>query len=327
MATLEFIDGYREAFLARLKAGGPVKEPRNLYEPMAYILDLGGKRLRPVLTLMCCELFGGKAQRAMDAALAVETFHNFSLVHDDIMDRAPLRRGQATVHEKWDLNTGILSGDALLVQAYQHLEAYPPDMYKALVSLFSKTAMEVCQGQQYDMDFETRETVSIPEYLRMIEYKTAVLVAAAMKMGAIVAGADPRDADGIYGFGLNLGMAFQLQDDHLDLFGDPKTFGKQLGGDVLANKKTYLFLKALELADAPRRRELLTLFATKPADPRGKVERVRSIFRESGSVEAILGAIDAYTQQAIACLQALDIPPGAKARLQAFGRDLMQRKV
>src|SRR5690606_3097418 len=285
--------------------GRSQREPQSLYEPMHYILDLGGKRLRPVLTLMCCELFGGKADRAMGAAMAIETFHNFSLVHDDIMDKAPLRRGQATVHEKWDLNTGILSGDALLVQAYQHLEGYPPPMFKSLVSLFSQTAMQVCQGQQYDMDFEARAGVSIPEYLRMIEYKTAVLVGAAMKMGAIIAGAGQGDADAIHGFGLNLGVAFQLQDDYLDLFGDPKDFGKQVGGDVLANKKTYLYLKALELSEENQRARLLELYAIKPMDGAAKIAEVRTIFEQSGSVRAIEQAIEIHTEKAIVHLDAL----------------------
>jgi len=294
---------------------------------MHYILDLGGKRLRPVLTLMCCELFGGKAQQAMGAAMAIETFHNFSLVHDDIMDRAPLRRGQATVHEKWDLNTGILSGDALLVQAYQHLEAYPPELFKILVGLFSQTAMQVCQGQQYDMDFEKQQEVGIPDYLRMIEYKTAVLVGAAMKMGAIIAGAGQRDAEAIQGFGLNLGVAFQLQDDYLDLFGDPGTFGKQLGGDVLENKKTYLYLKALELAGAPQRERLLQLYGTKPKDGAAKIAEVRTLFQQTGCVEAVKSAISAHTQKAIAYLDQLGIPAAAKAHLEQFGQALMERKV
>ena len=175
-------------------------------------------------------------------------FHNFSLVHDDIMDDAPLRRGKETVHEKWDLNTGILSGDAMLIMAYQLFENYEPQTFQALAKLFSKTALEVCEGQQYDVDFETRDDVTIPEYLKMIEYKTAVLVGAAMKMGAIVANASEEDQNNIYEFGRNLGIAFQLQDDYLDAFGDPKTFGKQVGGDIIENKKTYLYLKALEFS-------------------------------------------------------------------------------
>ncbi|MCL4165974.1 UNVERIFIED_CONTAM: hypothetical protein GTU68_038733, partial [Idotea baltica] len=180
----------------------------------------------------------------MNAALSIEVFHNFSLVHDDIMDDAPLRRGEQTVHEKWDINTGILSGDAMLIMAYQLFENYEPSTFQALAKLFSKTALEVCEGQQYDVDFETRNDVTIPEYLKMIEYKTAVLVGAAMKMGAIVANASEADQNSIYEFGRHLGIAFQLQDDYLDAFGDPKTFGKQVGGDIIENKKTYLYLKA-----------------------------------------------------------------------------------
>ena len=223
-----------------------LKEPKNLYEPINYILHLGGKRMRPVLTLMATEVFDVDCCTALPAATAVEVFHNFSLVHDDIMDDAPLRRGNETVHEKWNINTGILSGDAMLILAYQHFEEYEPYVFRALAKLFSKTALQVCEGQQYDVDFETRDDVTISEYLKMIEYKTAVLVGAAMKMGAIVAKTTVENANSIYDFGLNLGIAFQLQDDYLDAFGNPETFGKQVGGDIIENKKTYLYLKAIE---------------------------------------------------------------------------------
>ncbi|MFM7894761.1 MAG: polyprenyl synthetase family protein, partial [Flavobacterium sp.] len=242
------------------------KEPKNLYEPIQYILSLGGKRMRPVLTLMATEVFNVDCEKAIPAATAVEVFHNFSLIHDDIMDDAPLRRGNQTVHEKWDLNTGILSGDAMLILAYQYFENYEPKIFQALAKLFSKTALEVCEGQQYDVDFETRDDVTIPEYLKMIEYKTAVLVGAAMKMGAIVAETSEENADLIYDFGLNLGIAFQLQDDYLDAFGDPETFGKQVGGDIIENKKTYLYLKAMEFANEEDKKQLLDLFSIQPSD-------------------------------------------------------------
>jgi len=284
MSETQFIDTYRDGFVAHLKARTPMTEPQNLYAPIQYILGLGGKRLRPILTLMTAEIFGGKAEDAMDAALAVEMFHNFSLVHDDIMDDAPLRRGKVTVHEKWDLNTGILSGDAMLILSYQFFESYPAEIYKELTSLFSKTAIEVCEGQQYDVDFETRDDVTIPEYLKMIEYKTSVLVAAAMKMGALVAKAPQKDADAIYEFGRNLGIAFQLQDDYLDAFGDPESFGKQVGGDIRENKKTFLYLKALEKANKQDKESLLHLYSIKPEDSTAKVEAVKSIFEESDAV-------------------------------------------
>jgi geranylgeranyl diphosphate synthase type II len=215
------INQYQEQFVAYLQSQKKDKEPKNLYEPIDYILQLGGKRMRPVLTLMSTEVFDADYKKALPAALAVEVFHNFSLVHDDIMDDAPLRRGKITVHEKWNINTGILSGDAMLILAYQHFEKYQPKIFRKLAKLFSKTALEVCEGQQYDVDFETRDDVTIPEYLKMIEYKTAVLVAAAMKMGAIIAETSKENANLIYDFGLNLGLAFQLQDDYLDAFGDP----------------------------------------------------------------------------------------------------------
>lgn len=327
MSETQFIDTYRDGFVAHLEARTPMTEPQNLYAPIQYILGLGGKRLRPILTLMTTEIFGGKAEDAMDAALAVEMFHNFSLVHDDIMDDAPLRRGKVTVHEKWDLNTGILSGDAMLILSYQFFESYPAEMYKELTSLFSKTAIEVCEGQQYDVDFEMRDDVTIPEYLKMIEYKTSVLVAAAMKMGALVAKAPQKDADAIYEFGRNLGIAFQLQDDYLDAFGDPESFGKQVGGDIRENKKTFLYLKALEKANKQDKESLLHLYSIKPEDSTAKVEAVKSIFEESDAVGETKEAISAFTQKAFDELEKIDLPKESKALLKKFGEDLMQRTV
>ncbi len=242
------VEQYRHYFLDYLEEQRILRSPENLYKPIDYILRLPGKRIRPVLTMMAAEIFGVNYARALPAAMAVEVFHNFSLVHDDIMDDAPLRRGNETVHEKWGLNAGILSGDAMLILAYQYFEQYEPEVFRALAKLFSKTALEVCEGQQLDVDFEIRDDVTIDEYLKMIEYKTAVLVAAALKMGAIVAGTTSSNCEAIYAFGLHLGIAFQLQDDYLDVYGDPATFGKQSGGDIIENKKTYLYLKAIASA-------------------------------------------------------------------------------
>ncbi|MDP5062285.1 MAG: polyprenyl synthetase family protein, partial [Maribacter sp.] len=275
------INEYREEFIAYLDSKKITKEPRNLYEPITYILSLGGKRLRPVLVLMTAEIFKGDFKKALDAALAIEVFHNFSLVHDDIMDDAPVRRGETTVHEKWDINTGILSGDAMLIMAYQLFENYEPNVFRDLAKLFSKTALEVCEGQQYDVDFETRDDVMLPEYLKMIEYKTAVLVAAALKMGAIVAGASDAAQEKMYNFGLNLGIAFQLQDDYLDVFGDPETFGKQVGGDIIENKKTYLYLKALNSGSEMMTKELEHLYSIQPKESDAKINAVRSIFEKT----------------------------------------------
>ncbi|SDQ18124.1 polyprenyl synthetase family protein [Flagellimonas zhangzhouensis] len=327
MAEFDFISQYRDTFVTYLKDKVQWQEPENLYEPIRYILDLGGKRMRPVLTLMTADMYGAKVEDALDAALAVEMFHNFSLVHDDIMDDAPLRRGKITVHEKWDINTGILSGDAMLILSYQFFEEYPAELYLELTKLFSKTALEVCEGQQYDVDFETRDDVTIPEYIKMIEYKTSVLVAAAMKMGALVANAPQKDADAIYEFGRNLGIAFQLQDDYLDAFGDPKTFGKQVGGDIMENKKTYLYLKALEKATKDDQDGLLHLYSIKPADADAKVEAVKTIFKESGAVDETKQAIENYTQKAFDVLDTLDLPAPKKQLLQAFGEALMNRTV
>ena len=318
---------YQQAIEDYLKGYKLEKEPASLYDPIHYILSLGGKRLRPVLTLMTADIFGGNYQKAMDAALSIEVFHNFSLVHDDIMDDAPLRRGQATVHEKWDLNTGILSGDAMLIMAYQLFENYTPETFQALAKLFSKTALEVCEGQQYDMDFATRDNVTLAEYLKMIEYKTAVLVGAAMKMGAIVAGAPEKDQDHIYKFGLNLGIAFQIQDDYLDAFGDPKTFGKQVGGDIIENKKTYLYLKTLEFSDDDEKLELKHLFEISPKNPSEKIEAVKQLFELSGAAKMTQKEIQNYTTKAFECLENLSISEDKKQLLKTFGNQLMTRKV
>lgn len=303
------------------------KEPKNLYEPIEYILHLGGKRMRPVLTLMATEIFDVDCKKALAAATAIEVFHNFSLVHDDIMDDAPLRRGNETVHEKWDVNTAILSGDAMLILAYQHFEEYEPRIFRELAKLFSRTALEVCEGQQYDVDFETREDVTIPEYLKMIEYKTAVLVGAAMKMGAIVAETSDINANLIYNFGLNLGIAFQLQDDFLDAFGDPETFGKQVGGDIIENKKTYLYLKAMEFSNPDEKEQLTHLFSVQPTDNTDKIESVKSIFNQTKASEATQKAIKEYTFKAFETLEQMDISNDKKMMLKVFGEKLMNRNV
>ncbi|WP_055446974.1 polyprenyl synthetase family protein [Lacinutrix mariniflava] len=318
---------YQGAFLDYLGTFSKVREPKNLYEPINYILKLGGKRLRPVLTLMSAEIFNCDYKKALDAALSIEVFHNFSLVHDDIMDAAPLRRGEQTVHEKWDTNTGILSGDAMLIMAYQLFENYEPETFQALAKLFSKTALEVCEGQQYDVDFETRDDVTIPEYLKMIEYKTAVLVGAAMKMGAIVANASDDDQNGIYEFGRLLGIAFQLQDDYLDAFGNPETFGKQVGGDIIENKKTYLYLKALDFLNASESNQLEQLFSVSLEDNVEKINTVKQFFVKSGSAEATQKEIESYTTKAFTVLEALNISEDKKEILKAFGSSLMTRKV
>jgi geranylgeranyl diphosphate synthase type II len=318
---------YQEFISDYLQSQYESKEPRNLYEPIHYILKLGGKRMRPVLTLMTAEVFDADYKLALPAALAVEVFHNFSLVHDDIMDAAPLRRGNETVHEKWDTNTAILSGDAMLILAYQYFEKYNTDIFRELAKLFSKTALQVCEGQQWDVDFGIRNDVTISEYLKMIECKTAVLVAASMKMGALVAETSKENADLIYDFGLNLGLAFQLQDDYLDCFGNPATFGKQVGGDIIENKKTYMYLKAIEFSNDQERDQLLHLFSIHPEDNTEKIDLIKQIFNQTGASKATQQAIQDYTLKAFNLLQKISIDNEKKEKLQSFGENLMGRKV
>ena len=321
------ISKYSDALVAHLANKVTLKEPASLYEPIDYILTLGGKRLRPVLTLMSADFFGGNYKQALDASLAVEMFHNFSLVHDDIMDNAPLRRGHQTVHEKWDVNTGILSGDAMLILAYQLFETYEPKVFMQLAVLFSKTALEVCEGQQYDVDFETRNDVTISQYIKMIEYKTAVLIGASLQMGAIIADASQSCQEKIYAFGKNLGIAFQLQDDYLDAFGNPLTFGKQVGGDIIANKKTFLYLTALQKSTPAEAQELSSLFASMPKDPSNKITAVKEIFVCSGAAKATEDEIARYTNTSISLLQDIKISQKHKDTLKSFADFLMNRNV
>lgn len=317
---------YREEVSLHIEHNSFEKQPLELYQPIDYILKIGGKRLRPILTLFSAEVFGATSKEALPAALAIEMFHNFSLIHDDIMDDAPLRRGQVTVHEKWDLNTGILSGDAMLILAYQHFEAFEPKIFRELAKLFSKTALEVCEGQQMDINFETRTDVSIPEYIKMIEYKTAVLVGAAFEMGAIVAQSSEESRKAIYDFGRYLGIAFQLQDDYLDAFGDPATFGKQIGGDILENKKTYLYLKSLESANASQREKLNKWFLV-TENSSEKVEAVKQLYLESGVVSDSEDQIKYYTEKALNLLNDLAISEDYKQELKEFSLALMNRVV
>jgi geranylgeranyl diphosphate synthase type II len=256
------------------------KRPERLYEPLDYILSLGGKRIRPVLTLMACEMMNGSIEEALPAAYAIEIFHNFSLIHDDIMDCAPLRRGKETVHTKYDVNTGILSGDAMLIYAYQYLAKYQDALVPAMVRNFTETSILVCEGQQLDMDFEQRSDVDIPEYIEMITNKTAVLLAEALRMGALVAGASDHALQHFYDFGRNVGIAFQMQDDILDTYGENHKVGKQKGGDIIQGKKTYLYLKALELSTADQRTYLESLYEDQEMDKQEKVTKVMEIFDE-----------------------------------------------
>ncbi|MBL6618885.1 MAG: polyprenyl synthetase family protein [Flavobacteriales bacterium] len=292
------------AFLARY----PETE---LYAPVRYLMSLGGKRLRPVLVMAACEACGGKAEDALPAAMAVELFHNFTLMHDDIMDDAPLRRGQPTVHEKWDANTAILSGDALHVIACEALLQAPSKALPELLRVFHRTALEVCEGQEQDMAFESRSDVELEEYMEMIRLKTSVLLAAALDMGGSSAGADPHVRAALYEFGLHVGLAFQLQDDYLDAFGNPENFGKQVGGDILADKKTFLLIRAMEKAQGADREALLEELGSKRE---GKVNRVLDLYRRLG--------VDAELRDAMA--GQVTLAEGALARMKAATPQALQ---
>ena len=298
--------------------------PKNLYDPICYFLKIGGKRMRPVLTLMGCELFNADYKNAKHAALAVELFHNFSLIHDDIMDEAPLRRGNETVHQKWNANIGILSGDALLILAYQQLAKYEPSILARLLPLFNQTAIEVCEGQQYDMDFETEQNVSIDQYLQMIKFKTAVLLGCSLKMGAVIGGANKNDANELYNFGVNLGVAFQLQDDILDVYANQDKFGKQVGGDIIANKKTYLLIKAFEDANSTQKNELSGLLTEQ--DSVKKVNAVKSLYADLDIKSKTEAKMNSFYQIALQNLNAIQISDNQKQPLLNLAHFLMGRE-
>ena len=298
------------------------KNPLSLYEPIEYILDLGGKRMRPILVLMAHQLFGKNIEKAIPPALAIEIFHNFTLLHDDIMDNAPLRRGQKTVHEKWNNNVAILSGDTMLVQAYRLIGELDNSIVKQVLAVFSKAAIEVCEGQQWDMDFETQSDVSITDYLKMIECKTAVLLGAALQIGGITAGASTQEQNYLYAFGRDLGIAFQLKDDLLDAFGNIETFGKQVGGDIMANKKTYLYLKALALSDKNQRANLKQYFSTNDTSQL-KVDSVKAIFSKLAIPELTTNLIKEYHSKAMDNLAAINSEN--KEPLLVFSSLLMDR--
>lgn len=300
--------------------------PAELYEPVSYILSLGGKRIRPVLTLLACNLFAEDVSNAIHPALAVEIFHNFTLLHDDIMDCAPVRRNQPTVHTKWNNNVAILSGDAMSIIAYQQLCKTTPELIPELLSLFSKTALEICEGQQMDMNFETRNQVTIPEYITMIKLKTAVLLAASLKMGAICAKAPAMEQNKLYDFGLNLGLAFQIQDDLLDTFGNQKDFGKSIGGDIIARKKTYLYLKALETANPSQKEELIHLYGDKSLPNDTLIKQVVAIFNQLHIPEVTKKSVEEYTQQAMLALESVNVMPDLRKPLHSLALEIMDRK-
>lgn len=300
-------------------------EPKNLYEPIAYTLAMGGKRLRPAMVLLACNLFTDKVEMAIPAAIAIEVFHNFTLLHDDIMDEATVRRNSLTVHKKYNKNIAILSGDAMSIMAYNYLQKSDTENLGSMVNLFSQTALEVCEGQQLDMDFETRMNVSIPEYLNMIRLKTAVLLACSLKIGALAADAPKRIADLLYVFGLNLGIAFQLQDDLLDVFADQKKFGKKIGGDILSNKKTFLLLKALELSDHKTKEELLGWIDKTDFDPDEKIQAVRTIYTNLNINSITTNGIEDFYQSAINTLNEIDLPKETKDELLQLAHMIMDR--
>ena len=325
MQILNQISKDFEAYLSDLSFR---KEPIELYDPIQYIMGIGGKRLRPAVLLLTCYLFEGKYQRGLSAALAVEIFHNFTLVHDDIMDEAPLRRGQPTVHQKYNLNTGILSGDVMLVLAYKFLtENTPAHQLPKVLQVFNQFAVEVCEGQQMDMNFERKDKVTIDEYIRMIELKTSVLVAGAMQIGALLGGAKEKEAEAMYQFGRNLGIAFQLQDDLLDTYGDPEKFGKKIGGDIAQNKKTILYLKAIERALPHQHQQLELLYQSNRVKEQDKIKKVIEIFGELNVKDQVIELQEIYKNNAFKHLNSLDIPPERRGVMELFANNLMRREL
>ncbi len=320
------LESIREILLREIENLPLEGEPTQLYLPVAYCLKNGGKRIRPLMTLLAADLFGADIDRAMPAALGMELFHNFTLMHDDIMDEAPMRRNQPTVHAKWNTNTAILSGDVMFALAYRSISQVPSKHLKAVMELFNKTVIQVCEGQQYDMDFETMEQVGETDYLNMIRLKTAVLPAACLQAGAIIGEADKEDQERIYRFGEAIGMAFQLRDDWLDVFGDENKFGKKSGGDIVANKKTWLYIKASELAGPEQREILKKAFSSRTGNSDEKIGLVRKVYRQLGIDELAQHAIKNYHARAMEHLQGIRVEDQRKEHLRKLAGELSDRK-
>ena len=302
------------------------RKPQSLYEPIKYVLSMGGKRIRPVLMLLAYNLFKDDPESILMPACALETYHNYTLLHDDLMDNADLRRGHQTVHRRWDANTAILSGDSMLVLAYQRMAQCSADKVQEVLNLFTETALEIGEGQQYDMDFEHRNDVREEEYIEMIRLKTSVLLACATKIGAILADASAQDADNIYRFGEQMGLAFQLQDDFLDVYGDTKVFGKAIGGDIVSNKKTYMLINAFNRADAAQRAELERWIEAKDFDAKEKIAAVTRIYNEIGIDRLAMEKIKFYFNESKKYLDAVSVAPERKAELAKYTAEMMKRQ-
>lgn len=301
------------------------RNPVGLYEPIAYLLAMKGKKIRPAFTLLACNLYKDDVEAAVHPALAWEIFHNFTLMHDDVMDKADLRRGQPTVHKKWNENAAILSGDAMLILSYIYMAKSATENLNPLLELFSKTATEICEGQQYDMEFERRTDVSEQEYIEMIRLKTAVMIGACLQTGAIIGGADEKDEQNLYDFGINLGLAFQIKDDLLDVYGNPGIFGKKPGGDILCNKKTYLLINALNRADKTDREKLLKWLACGDK-PQEKIIAVRDLYDRLSIPEKANELIYFFYEKALTAFQAVDVDENKKKILHSVAKDLMERE-
>ena len=303
------------------------RPPKGLYDPIQYELSLGGKRIRPVLMLMAYNLYKEDVDSILSQAAGLETYHNHTLLHDDVIDKADMRRNKPTVHRVWNENAAILSGDAMLILACRLMADCPSDKLKEVLDVFTQTTMEICEGQQWDMEFETRMDVSVDEYIEMIRLKTSVLLAAALKIGACMAGASVDDADKLYDFGVSMGLAFQLQDDWLDVYGDPKVFGKNIGGDILCNKKTYMLITALTQADDKQSEELQRWISATDAEPAEKISAVTHIYNEMRIGEQCMAMADSYYAEGLALLDGISLPAERKEMLKQFVCSLMNRKV
>lgn len=304
-----------------------VREPKGLYAPIEYVLSLGGKRIRPVLMLMAYQLYRDNVEAILSQAAGIETYHNYTLLHDDLMDRADMRRNKPTVHKVWDDNTAILSGDAMLVLAYRFMAEGAGAHLQSVMQVFTQTALEICEGQQWDMEFETRYDVTVPEYMEMIRLKTSVLLSGALKIGAILGDASEVDAQALYDFGIRMGLAFQLQDDWLDVYGDPKVFGKNIGGDILCNKKTFMLITALSLANPSQRAELEKWLGTTDCCPEEKIQAVTAIYNELGIGDRCMEKVDTYYKEGLELLEQVSVAPEKKEALKNFVCGLMNRQV